>query len=89
MRPCQGEVVLHAPASLVARWIGDQGLVEDAGPDRCRVVAGSWSWTGLAAWMGMFDVDLEIIGPTELRVAAAGLADRYARASVAVPTAPT
>jgi predicted DNA-binding transcriptional regulator YafY len=79
--PCQGEVVLHAPASLVARWVGGQGLVEEAGRDRCRVVAGSWSWAGLAAWLGMFDVDLEIVGPAELRAAAAGLADRYARAS--------
>ncbi|HEX2807402.1 MAG TPA: hypothetical protein VHN80_14650, partial [Kineosporiaceae bacterium] len=35
----------------------------------------------LAAWLGMFDVDLEIVGPAELRAAAAGLADRYARAS--------
>jgi predicted DNA-binding transcriptional regulator YafY len=86
--PCQGEVVLHAPVSQVARWIGSQGLVEDAGPDRCRVVAGSWSWGGLAAWLGMFDVDLEIIGPAELRAAAAGLADRYARASAGPPTEP-
>ena len=56
-----------------------RGVVEELGPDRCRVVAGSWSWIGLAAWMGMFDVDLEIVGPPELRAAAATLAARYGR----------
>jgi predicted DNA-binding transcriptional regulator YafY len=79
--PCQGEAVLHAPAAQIAPWVRDQGVVEELGPDRCRVVAGSWSWGGLAAWLGLFDVDLEIVGPPELRAAAAELAGRYARAS--------
>jgi predicted DNA-binding transcriptional regulator YafY len=79
--PCQGEAVLHAPATQIAPWVRDQGVVEALGPDRCRVVAGSWSWGGLAAWLGLFDVDLEVVGPPELRHAAAELASRYARAS--------
>jgi predicted DNA-binding transcriptional regulator YafY len=79
--PCEGEVILHAPAAQVMPWVRDQGLVEEIATDRCRVVAGSWSWSGLAAWFGMFGVDLEIVGPDELRAAAAELADRYARAS--------
>ncbi len=79
--PCEGEAILHAPAAVVSTWIRNQGLVEDLGPDRCRVVAGSWSWGGLAAFLGMFDVDLEIVGPAELRDAAAVLARRYATAA--------
>jgi len=78
--PCEGEVVLHCPAARIAPWIGEQGLVEELGPDRCRVVVGSWSWVGLAAWLGMFGVDLDVVGPPELRAAAADLAARYTRA---------
>jgi len=79
--PATGEAVLHAPASLVARWAGSEALVEELAPDRCRLVVGSWSWTGLAAWLGMFGVDLEIVGPPELKEAAATLSQRYAAAA--------
>jgi predicted DNA-binding transcriptional regulator YafY len=75
--PCRGEVVLHAPADQVAPWVGEHGVVEALGPDRCRLVAGSWSWIGLAVWVGLFEVDLEIVGPPELRAAAERLAGRY------------
>lgn len=78
--PCEGEVILAAPAELVARWLRGAGVVESRGPSRCRVRLGSWSWAGLAATVGMFDVELEIVGPPELRVAAAQLARRYAAA---------
>jgi predicted DNA-binding transcriptional regulator YafY len=77
--PCEGEAVLHAPAARIAAWTGEQALVEELGADRCRVVAGSWSWVGLAAWLGMFGVDLEIIGPPQLRAATADLSRRYQR----------
>lgn len=83
--PCQGEVILHAPAEFVARWVGERGVVEELGPQRCRLVAGSWSWDGLAAWVGMFGVDLEIVGPAELHDAAARLASRYATAARPLP----
>lgn len=76
--PCAGQAILHAPASSIAQWVGDLVLVEALGPDRCRVHATSWSWGGLAAWFGNFDTDLEIVGPPELREAAARLAVRYA-----------
>jgi predicted DNA-binding transcriptional regulator YafY len=81
--PCRGEVVLHAPAEQVAPWVGDQGVVEELGPDRCRLHAGSWSWIGLACWVGLFEVDLEIVGPDEFRDAVDRLARRY-RAAVSV-----
>ncbi|MEU9605703.1 WYL domain-containing protein [Streptomyces sp. NPDC048057] len=78
--PCRGEVVLHLPAASVAPFAQD-GVVEELGPDRCRLALGSWSWTGLAAAFGRFDADLDVIGPPELATAFAGLAARYARAT--------
>jgi len=79
--PCRGEVVLHCPAAQVAGWIGERGTVEEIAPDRCRVTVGSWSWVGLAAWLGLFGVDLDVVGPPELHAATAELARRYARAA--------
>ncbi|MGM1062280.1 helix-turn-helix transcriptional regulator [Saccharothrix sp. Mg75] len=78
--PCVGEVVLDRPAGEVSRHAGD-GLVEALGPDRCRLVLGSWSWTALAASVGRFDADVEVVGPAELRDAFARLARRFADAA--------
>ncbi|MBB4908372.1 helix-turn-helix transcriptional regulator [Actinophytocola algeriensis] len=78
--PCRGEVILDLPAAEVSRYVQD-GLVEELGPDRCRLVAGSWSWPGLAAAIGRFDADIEVVGPAELKEACALLADRYAKAA--------
>jgi predicted DNA-binding transcriptional regulator YafY len=85
--PCTGEVVLHLPAAVVATYTRD-GLVEELGPGRCRVVQGSWSWTGLAAALGRFDADIEVIGPAELTAAFAQLARRYADAAAGRRPAP-
>ncbi|MGW3301509.1 helix-turn-helix transcriptional regulator [Streptomyces rubiginosohelvolus] len=78
--PCRGEVLLDAPASAVAGHIRD-GIVEEHGPHRCRVVLGAWSWPGLAAEIGRFDVDIEVVAPDELRNAFADLARRFAVAA--------
>ncbi|MFJ4473073.1 helix-turn-helix transcriptional regulator [Streptomyces sp. NPDC089424] len=78
--PCRGEVILDLPASVVSRHSHD-GLVEELGPHRCRLVLGSWSWTGLAALVGRFDAGIEVVGPPELRDAFARLARRFADAS--------
>lgn len=83
--PCHGEAVLDAPADVVARWAGPADVIEPVDAQRCRLVAGSWSWGGLAAWFGMFDVPLTIVGPPELRDAARELADRYAAAVAGEP----
>jgi predicted DNA-binding transcriptional regulator YafY len=85
--PCRGEVVLGLPAAEVSRHLRD-GVVEELGPDRCRLVVGSWSWTGLAAAIGRFDADIEVVGPAELRDAFARLARRYAHAATAEPAPP-
>ncbi len=86
--PCRGEIELDAPAELVARWAGPSTVVEPVGADRCRVTASSWSWNGLAAWAGMFDVELRIIGPPELTAATAHLANRFTRATPSPPPEP-
>ncbi|TDC79978.1 helix-turn-helix transcriptional regulator [Streptomyces hainanensis] len=78
--PCRGEVILDLPATAVSPYAGD-GVVEALGPDRCRLVLGAWSWPGLAATIGKFDADVEVVGPAELRDAFALLARRYARAA--------
>lgn len=78
--PCRGEVVLDLPVAAVAPFVGD-GLVEPLGTDRCRLVAGSWSWPALAASMGRFDAELEAVDPAELRDAFALLGERYSRAA--------
>jgi len=76
--PVRGTVELGASADRIAPWVGDAGVVEALGPDRCRVTAGSWSWGGLAAWFGMFEVPVTVVGPPELHDAARQVADRLA-----------
>ncbi|MEV6166692.1 WYL domain-containing protein [Streptomyces sp. NPDC051954] len=78
--PCRGEVILDLPAADVSRHTVD-GVVEALGPDRCRLVLGSWSWPALAAGIGRFDAGIEVVGPDELRDAFAELARRYADAA--------
>ncbi|MFI7503970.1 helix-turn-helix transcriptional regulator [Streptomyces sp. NPDC049687] len=78
--PCRGEVVLDLPAQAVAPFAQD-GIVEELGPDRCRLSLGSWSWTGLAATIGRFDTDIHVIGPPQLTAAFAELAARFSSAA--------
>lgn len=83
--PCRGEVILDLPAAEVSRY-SREGVVEELGPDRCRLVLGSWSWAGLAADIGRFDADIEVVGPSELKAAFAHLAHRYAKAATSAPS---
>ncbi|MEV4629969.1 YafY family protein [Micromonospora sp. NPDC049523] len=78
--PCRGEVILNLPAAKVSRYTRD-AVVEELDPNRCRLVLGSWSWPGLAATIGRFDADIEVVRPAELKDAFAHLARRYARAA--------
>ncbi|MGI5161077.1 helix-turn-helix transcriptional regulator [Microbispora sp. CA-102843] len=86
--PCRGEVILGLPAADVSPYVRD-GVVEELGPDRCRLVLGSWSWTGLAAAVGRFDADIEVVGPAELKDAFAHLARRFADAAGGHPVSPS
>ncbi|KOG55728.1 transcriptional regulator [Streptomyces griseoflavus] len=79
-RPCRGEVVLGLPAGDVSPYVHD-GVVEELGPSRCRLVTGAWSWAAPAADIGRFDADVEVVGPGELREAFGRLARRYADAA--------
>ncbi|MEV6013700.1 WYL domain-containing protein [Streptomyces sp. NPDC051976] len=78
--PCQGEVILRLPAADVAPFAQD-GIVEELGSRHCRLILGSWSWTGLAAAIGRFDTNIEVIGPPQLATAFGDLAARYAHAA--------
>ncbi|CAN5349090.1 WYL domain-containing protein [soil metagenome] len=78
--PCTGKVILHRPAREVIPFAAD-GVVEDLGPDRCSLEAGSWSWVALAAALNRFDADIEVVGPPELRDAFGTLAARNAEAT--------
>lgn len=82
--PCQGEVVLDLPAGTVSRYTYD-GVVEELTDDRCKLTLGSWSWKALAAELGKYDAEVEVIRPPELRTAFSQLADRYARAAADTP----
>ncbi|MEV6256532.1 transcriptional regulator [Nocardia sp. NPDC051911] len=82
--PCRGAVILHLPATEIAPFLHD-GVVEALGPDRCRIVLGSWSWPALASSVGRFDADIEVIGPPELTAAFAHLARRYTDAANSGP----
>lgn len=75
--PCMGKVILHLPARRVLPFAGD-GVVEDLGPDRCSLESGAWSWVALAASLGRFDTDIEVVGPPELTEAFGILAARNA-----------
>ncbi|MEV4510706.1 YafY family protein [Dactylosporangium sp. NPDC049525] len=89
--PCQGTVILDLPAATVASYTRD-GVVEELGPDRCRVTLGSWSWPSLAAAVARFDADIEVVGPEDLTHAFAHLARRFTRTVAAAsppPATPT
>ena len=75
--PYRGEAILQAKASDIVHWAGRDAIVEEISPTSCRLVLSAWSWTGLAATFGMFECDLEFVGPQELKDAAAQLAARY------------
>ncbi|MEV0649559.1 WYL domain-containing protein [Phytomonospora sp. NPDC050363] len=81
--PCRGEVLLDAPAALIARWAPGGAVIEELGPGRCRLKLGAWSWVGLAALIGTFDCDIEVAGPPELSAACRELGRRFAAAGAA------
>ncbi|MFG6501910.1 helix-turn-helix transcriptional regulator [Microbacterium sp. P05] len=78
--PCTGTVILHRSASEVLPFAGD-GEVEDLGEGRCSLHTGSWSWIALAASLGRFDTDVDVVEPPELAEAFAQLAIRDARSA--------
>ncbi|WP_394937834.1 helix-turn-helix transcriptional regulator [Psychromicrobium sp. YIM B11713] len=84
--PCVGEFIVELSAREIVPWIGD-GQIEELTPHSCRVVLGSWSWPGLAAFIARLDAPFSVVGPEPLRAAIAVLADRFAVAGSAPATA--
>ncbi|APU17572.1 HTH domain-containing protein [Actinoalloteichus fjordicus] len=83
--PCQGEVILDLPAAQVVPFAAD-GLVEELGPARTRLLIGSWTWAALAATLARFATEIEVVGPPALRDAFAELSRRAGRtAGLPVP----
>jgi hypothetical protein len=78
--PCIGTVILALPVAEVLPYVGD-ATVEPLAPDRCRVELGSWSWMSLAASLGRFDAEIEVVSPPEITAAFGVLADRFGRAA--------
>ncbi|QIG45698.1 WYL domain-containing protein [Nocardioides anomalus] len=78
--PCVGSAVLDLEPHEVAPYVGDATL-EPLPDGRCRLVAGSWSWTGLVGLLTRFDVDLSEVEPAELRGACAEVARRLSSSS--------
>ncbi|MGV8979492.1 MAG: helix-turn-helix transcriptional regulator [Cellulomonas sp.] len=74
--PCVGHVLVDLPAIDVAPWIGD-GEFEQVTDTSTLMTIGSWSWTGVLAFVTRFDAPFTVIGPEPLRVAAGTLADRF------------
>lgn len=77
--PCLGEVVLDLPLAAALPYVGD-GVAVAVGAGRTRLTQGSWSWNALAASLCRFDVDVEVVGPGELKAAFARLGERCRRA---------
>ncbi|MFJ4253956.1 helix-turn-helix transcriptional regulator [Microbacterium sp. NPDC090003] len=77
--PCTGTVVIDLPAREIAPYLEDATLEElDVG--RCRLTIGSWSWTGILAFVARFDAPFTIEGPAALAEASAALSARLAAA---------
>jgi predicted DNA-binding transcriptional regulator YafY len=77
----RARVKVHASADvLVARLPFAIGLVEPIDPDTCWFDCGSDTPHQLAVYLGMLDLDFEVVEPTEFVQALARLAERYQRA---------
>lgn len=74
--PCTGQVLIDLPARDVAPWIGD-GELEAVTATSTRMTVGSWSWTGVLAFVTRFDAPFTVVEPEPLRTAVGALADRF------------
>jgi predicted DNA-binding transcriptional regulator YafY len=79
----RGRLIVHLPADEVTARMGQwvQGSIEALTPERCLVQIGGRSVEDIAFWIGILDVDFEVVDSPELAVAVQRVADRYARAT--------
>lgn len=79
--PLVGTFLLHAPAADVGRWVGaGRGTVSAVDDHTCRLEVGGWSHGSLLAFVLLFEVDFEVLGPPELADALTDVQDRLLRA---------
>jgi predicted DNA-binding transcriptional regulator YafY len=79
----RGRLIVHLPADEVEARRGSwsEGSIEALAPDRCLVQLGGRSVEEIAFWIGVLDVDFEVVDSPELAAAVERVADRYARAT--------
>jgi predicted DNA-binding transcriptional regulator YafY len=77
----RARIRIHAPADQVRALLPLAVEVSADGPDRCIIEAGSDSPHQLALYVGLLDLDFEIVEPPDLAEAFKHLAARYQRAA--------
>jgi predicted DNA-binding transcriptional regulator YafY len=79
----RGRLIVHLSADEVAARMGPwvQGSIETLTPQRCLVQIGGRSVEDIAFWIGVLDVDFEVVDSPELALAVQRIADRYTRAT--------
>jgi predicted DNA-binding transcriptional regulator YafY len=79
----RARIRIHAPVDQVRALLPLAVDVSPDGPDRCIIEAGSDTPHQLALYIGLLDIDFEILEPADLAKAFVRLADRYHRAAQA------
>lgn len=82
-RKVRGRLIVHLPAAELAARMGPwaEGSIEALAPDRSLVQLGGRSVEDIAFWIGILDVDFEVIDSPELAAAVQRIAARYTRAT--------
>jgi predicted DNA-binding transcriptional regulator YafY len=79
----RARIRIHAPVDQVRAQLPLAVDVSPDGPDRCIIEAGSDTPHQLALYIGLLDIDFEILEPADLATAFVRLAERYHRAAQA------
>ncbi|WP_285481773.1 YafY family protein [Amycolatopsis sp. NBRC 101858] len=82
------KVRLHAPAGYVRARLPVAVEVTPEGPDRCVAEVGSDNAAMLALYLGLLEVDFEVLDAPELAAELAKTGDRFLRASAGSSRAP-
>ena len=77
----RARVLLHAPAASLAGRLPPAVELEPVDDRPCIATAGAADPTVLALYLGMLDVDFDLLDAPELAEALAKLARRYTRAA--------
>ena len=77
----RARIRIHAPANQVRELLPLAVSVSADGPEDCIIEVGSDTPHQLALYIGLLDIDFEILDPPELAAAFIRLAERYQRAA--------